>query len=112
MSTLLKTIENGANPYFVLAYQNVEELKINGYSEYYAVKYETWKESILEEYKKLNEVLGPLQNVMIKSHEIVGNRVVKVTYENGTEIYLNYNSFEVTVEEQTIEAMGFSVVKA
>ncbi len=110
--TLLKTIENGANPYFVVAYQNVEELKINGYSEYYAVKYETWKESILEEYKKLNEVLGPLQNVMITSHEIVAGRVVKVGYENGTEIYLNYNNFEVTVEGQTIGAMGFSAVKA
>ncbi len=110
--TLLKTIENGANPYFVVAYRNVEELKINGYSEYYAVRYDTWKESILEEYKKLNELLGPLQNVLISSHELVSERVVKVGYENGTEIYLNYNNAEVTVDGQTISAMGFAVVNA
>ena len=49
--TILKTIENGANPYFVVAYDNIGELKTNGYSEYYAVEFATWKETIVEEYK-------------------------------------------------------------
>ena len=110
--TLLKTIENGANPYFVIAYRNISELKTNEHSEYYAVEYATWKESIVEEYTKLNEVLAPLQDARIVEHEILGNRVVKVTYEGGTVIYLNYNNFAVTAEGQELTAMGFSVVKA
>ena len=109
---LLKTIENGANPYFVLAYDNISELKTNGYSEYYAVEYATWKESIIEEYNKLNEVLTPLQNLCITGHDILGNRVVKVTYEDGTQIYLNYNNFAVQAEGRDIAAMDFAVVKA
>ncbi len=105
--TLLKTIESGANPYFVLAYKNIAELKKNGYSEYYAVEYAVWKDTIVEEYKKLNEVLSPLQNQIITGHDILQERVVRVTYENGTEIYLNYNNYAVTVEGLEIPAMGF-----
>lgn len=110
--TLLKTIENGANPYFVLAYENIPELKINGYSEYYAVEYGVWKESIIEEYKKLNEVLSPLQDQLITGHEIIAERVVKVSYENGTEIYLNYNNFAVNADQLEIPAMSYHVVNA
>jgi len=109
--TLLKTIENGANPYFVIAYDNVPELKVNGYSEYYAVQYSVWKETIIEEYKKLNKVLGPLQNVEIISHEIVADRVVKVGYQNGMLIYLNYNNFAVNVDGRAIRAMDFVMLK-
>ncbi len=107
--TLLKTIENGANPYFVIAYDNIAELKKNAYSEYYAVEYAVWKDSIVEEYKKLNEVLAPLQNQTITDHQILQERVVKVTYEDGTQIYLNYNNYAVTVEENEIPAMGYFV---
>ena len=110
--TLLKTIENGANPYFVIAYENIPELKINGYSEYYAVEYGVWKETIIEEYKKLNEVLSPLQNQLITGHQIIAERVVKVTYENGTEIYLNYNNFAVTADTLEIPAMSYHVKNA
>jgi len=110
--TLLKTLENGANPYFVVGYQNIPELKVNGYGEYYAVEYAIWKESIIEEYEKLNEVLAPLQDETIVDHQILGDRVVKVTYSNNTSLYLNYNTFAVTSEGLEIESMGFRVVTA
>lgn len=110
--TLLKTIENGANPYFVVAYDNIAELKLNRYTEYYAVEYGVWKESIIKEYEKLSEVLSPLQDKLIVGHEILSDRVVKVTYENGTQIYLNYNSFAINVNDTEIPAMGFHVVNA
>ena len=110
--TLLKTIETGACPYFVVGYENIKELKINGYSEYYAVEYATWKDAIVEEYEKLNGVLAPLQNQTIIDHEVMNNRVVKVTYDGGTEIYLNYNNYAVTVNDMVISAMDFAVVGA
>ncbi len=110
--TLLKTIESGANPYFVVAYDNIAELKVNGYSEYYAVHYEQWKDRIIEKYLELNKVLAPLQDKLIVNHEILAKNVVKVSYENGTAIYLNYNNFAVTVDSFAISAMGYQVVEA
>ena len=112
--TLLKTIENGGNAYFVIAYDKdkISQLKINGYSQYYAVEYGIWKDRIIEEYQTLNRVLAPLQDHTIVSHEILDNRVVKVGYDNGTLIYLNYNNFGVTVDDLNIPAMGFQVTAA
>ncbi|MBQ3866555.1 MAG: hypothetical protein II776_06605 [Clostridia bacterium] len=108
---VLKTIESGADPYFVVAYRNTAELKTNGYGEYYAVNYGTWKESIISEYQRINEALKPVQGKSIVAHEILENRVVKVTYENGYAIYLNYNNFDVTEDGRTITAMNFVVTE-
>ena len=107
--SILKSIENGACPYFVVAYDNISELKTNGYGEYYAVEYGVWKDSIIEEYQKINEVLSPLQDQAITGHEIVQDRVVKVTYENGVRIFLNYNNFAVEVSGVQIPAMDYHV---
>lgn len=107
---LLKTIENGANPYFILAYENTAELKTNGYGQYYAVDWATWKDSVIEEYNKINDAIAPLQGCQITAHEFLGNRVVRVTYDNDTQIYLNYNNFAVTVDELELPAMSFEVI--
>ena len=62
-----------------------------------------------EEYKKLDKILAPLQNQAISNHEILQERVVCVTYEGGTQIYLNSNNYAVTVEGNEIPAMGYHV---
>ncbi|MBP5288285.1 MAG: hypothetical protein J6Z79_00240 [Clostridia bacterium] len=106
---ILKTIESGADPYFVIAYQNTALLKTNGYGAYYAVNYETWKENIISEYKRIDEAMKGVQGQSIISHEILDSRVVKVTYENGCVIYLNYNNFDVVEEGVPLSAMDFVV---
>ncbi len=74
---ILKAIENGASPYFVLSYQNTQELKNTwDYSNYYSVRYDIWKEDIGEVYEKLNYVLADVQDKYIIDHEfLVGERV-------------------------------------
>lgn len=73
MYEVLKSIENGASPYFLLAYSNVEELKnTNGYlNDYYSVNFETWKSDIVKYYNMLNGAIGDLQNATITGHNIV-----------------------------------------
>jgi len=75
---LLKIIENGASPYFLLAYQNTEKLKENYtyQQKYYSVSYEIWKEDIVESYAMLSEALGDLRTETIVNHEfVVGERI-------------------------------------
>lgn len=75
---ILKIIENGASPYFILSYQNTSELK-NQYdlSEYYSVDFKIWKEDMIEIYKTINEALKDVQNKPITQHTFIdGNRVV------------------------------------
>ncbi|HPE95371.1 MAG TPA: DUF5696 domain-containing protein, partial [Bacillota bacterium] len=90
--TLLKTIENGAVPYFVLAIRNTSELKTSDFTEYYSVRYSIWIDDIMKTYHTLNDLLSDVQYSPIESHDFISKdyRVVKVTFENGISFYINY----------------------
>ena len=74
---MLKAMENGAAPYYVLSYQNTQNLK-DYYllSHYYSVRYDIWKDDVVELYHELNGVLGDVQDKLIIDHEFwTGTRV-------------------------------------
>jgi len=74
---VLRSIENGANPYFMLSYQNLEKLKDNAlYAEYYSVRYDVWEKDLIKYYNILNEALKDVQTSTITDHEFIqGSRV-------------------------------------
>ena len=135
---LLKALENGANLYFTIAYDNVEYLKtIWDYSKFYSIRYDLWKDFIVEKYTEYNNLMKSKQSSFITEHEILntsygveegyelyrlenGNkkalensRVVRVEYENGEGYFLNYNAdYDVTVVYNgrtfVIPALGYA----
>ena len=73
----LKAFENGAAPYYILSYQNTQNLK-DYYllSHYYSVRYDIWKEDVIDLYHEINGVLGDVQDKVIVDHEFwTGTRV-------------------------------------
>lgn len=193
---LLKAIENGSSPYFVLSMNNTELLKEHDkLSKYYSVDFDIWYEELVEIYDKLNSTVANLQDKQIVDHEfLIGERVptaeeleadkeeiaaaeaaqaelekewaektelsllleerlaalgikytpkyygpeegpqkpgqegykytkytsddgriVKVTYEDGTAFILNYNNFDITVEDDgktySVAPLDFVVAK-
>ncbi len=75
---ILRAIENGAGLYFILSYQNTNELKEDSYlSQYYSVRYDIWEEDIVSYYKKLNGLLKDVQGKVIVEHRFLeGERVL------------------------------------
>ena len=73
----LKAIENGASIYFTLSYQNTQKLKDSEMlSKYFSVRYDIWKDDVVEMYTELNDLLCDLQTKLIADHEfLTGNRV-------------------------------------
>jgi hypothetical protein len=108
---VLKAIENGANPYFILSYRNANRLKEASFwmlNSYYSVDYGTWLPDLLKIYHELNDALKPVKSKPIVNHEFLDKNVVKVTYEGGISFILNYNHFaEVTVDGQVIGPQDF-----
>ena len=102
--TVLKTIENGANPYFVLAMENTSELKkLNDWYEvsgYYSVRYNIWLNDMVTTYNELNEALADVKTSNIVDHQFLDDEydVVLVTYSNGTSFIINYDLNAATVE--------------
>ena len=74
---MLKAIENGAAPYYILSYQNTQNLKeYELLSHYYSVRYDIWKDDVVELYSELNGVLYDVQDKLIIDHEFwTGTRV-------------------------------------
>ncbi len=69
---ILKMIENGASPYFLLSYQNTSELKEDPqFANYFSVDYQIWKEDLIEYYNKINEALCDVQKEYIVDHDFI-----------------------------------------
>ncbi len=111
---ILKTIESGAVPYFVLALQNTSDLKNDvEYSKYYSVRYSIWLQDIYDTYNVLNSALKDVRCATITSHEFLDNdnMVAKVVYSNGYSFVVNYDDSDYTYYEngavQTVGAKDF-----
>ncbi|HAZ18733.1 MAG TPA: hypothetical protein DCY75_00995 [Clostridiales bacterium] len=125
---LLKTIENGADIYFVLSYENTAELKNSRFNAYYSVDYNTWMGRVTDGsesdegknklntvesvYKHLNEALKLVKTATIVKHEFVNgiSKLVRVTYDNGVVFLLNYTDSEVEMDGVTVAMYDFAVV--
>ena len=73
---ILKAIENGASPYFILSMDNTNALKdYFDLSQYYSIRYDIWKDDIAGVYSTLNGVLGDVQDKYIIGHEFLSGGV-------------------------------------
>ena len=69
---ILRSIESGAAPSYVLCYDNTAFMKDDPQlNKYYGVNYRTWFDDVLLTYTELNAQLGALQNYEITSHSTV-----------------------------------------
>ena len=69
---ILRAIESGANPYYIVCYQNTAYMKDDKtLNKYYGIDYANWYDEILTAYNKMNVVLRDLQ-----TYEIVGHTTV------------------------------------
>lgn len=116
--TLLKTIENGASPYFVIAINNTSELKNYNDTElgdYYSVRYSIWVADMVKTYNQLNAALKDVRTAKIVGHEFVDSdrQVCVVTYSNGVKFVINYTleAQTVTVGDKTITVAAEDFVK-
>ncbi len=75
--SMLKAIENGAGLYFILCYENYEELKEDQrLSEYYSVRYDILKDDVVKYYTILNDLTKDLQLSKIVGHQfLIGERI-------------------------------------
>lgn len=115
--TLLKTIENGASPYFIIAINNTSELKNynDSLGDYYSVRYSIWVADMVKTYTQLNNALKDVTTAKIVAHEFLDKdrQVCAVTYSNGVKFYINYtlNAQTVTHGDKTVTIPAEDFVK-
>ena len=109
-TTLLKSLETGAGLYFKWIYSDNSILKETDFDSLYSVNYTNWIDTAIEDYKRVSEVLAPLSDQTILKHETLSKKTVRVTYEKGTQILLNYSDEDVTIDGRKVAGKSFAVV--
>ena len=104
---LLKSIESGAALLYTVAWQRDDNIKTSDFNEMYAICYNDLKEDITLSYGYVKKALDGLYGKRIIKHEILENAVVRVTFEDGQNIVINYNDYAVEVDGKKIEATDY-----
>ena len=102
-------VESGVYPSFYLTEENSSALIYTNSSNLYSTQFDIYKETLVEYDAQLREVADKVADAFIVSHEKTSGEVVKVTYDNGVVIYVNYSEKDVTVDGVTIDARSYKV---
>ncbi len=98
----LQAVEAGSGIYYRWCYASNDEVQDLWFEGMYSLSYGSWLDGAVEMYKEYNDLLASTAGSFITGHEKVAENVNKVTYENGVEVYVNYNSYDYTAEDGTI----------
>lgn len=105
----LRMVESGVYPSFYLTYESSSALIYTNSSDLYSTQFEIYKDTVIEYDAALRTVAEAVEGAYITDHERVQNDVVKVTYDNGVVIYVNYSDSAVTVDGVSVDARSFKV---
>ncbi len=106
---LLKLVEYGASPSWLLTGEDVQPLIHTNSSDVFSAKWDVLLPTMADingKMQALHEAIGG--SAMVK-HEQLETDVVRITYANGAAVYVNYRKVEVPVDGMTIPAMGYLV---
>lgn len=108
---LLKSVEYGAVPSFLVTYENSSVLADTKSSYIFSSQFIEWEDTIYSTYNKVSNALSEVRNEYITRHEILDDGVRKVTYENGVEIIVNYTNKQYYYKGLTVEPLDFIAVE-
>lgn len=106
----LKWIEWGYMPYFEITYESSEKLNYTSYNKLFTSKYTDWLDIAVDTYKEFNSNLRDIWSAHMVKHEKISDNVYRVTYSNGTIIYVNYTEQNVSIDGNIVEALDYLVL--
>ena len=108
---ILQAAETGAIPKFIVTADNVDVLKNSDYSYLYSVQYSVLKDEIERVYDEVSQIRDRIGSSRITDHETLMDGVYKTTYDTGAVVTVNYNLYDVTLENGTTVAAEGYVIK-
>ena len=103
---LLKAVEYGVSPTFLLMTRERDALQDTEYQKYYSLCWADWKdqiEAVIGELESLDGVLGQ----RITAHGKLGQGVYVTTFADGSVVYVNYGQTDAVLGDVTVPARGF-----
>lgn len=108
----LQMVESGVYPSFYVAWENSSKLIYTNSCDLYSLEFASYKDTIVEYDAALRQLAQQTDGANIIRHEVVENGLVRVTYSNGTVVYINYTESDWSVDGLTVEALSYKVGEA
>jgi len=108
---LLKHIETGAIPHFSLIYRDNSITVHTHHDNLFSVHYRNWLEEMKEWSSEVEALKRATGNSPIYRHDILTQEVVRVEYENGTVLIINYGETAYNYQNKTIAGRDYSIVQ-
>ena len=108
---LLKCIETRSNPKFYVMEEEMDALYYALYADYYSINYGQWADRIAQIYSEYAAFASKVKDSNMASHETMAEKLVKVTYENGVTVYVNYGDKTVSADGKEVAAHSYLVVE-
>jgi hypothetical protein len=108
--TLLRLVEFGVFPSYILTGESTYNLKETNSSDVYISEYDVLKNRMSIYYTKINSGLTSTIGKEMIDHTFIDYGVVEVEYDDGTIIIINYNSDSYVHTNITIPGLGYVVV--
>ena len=105
----LRMVESGVYPSFYITGEDSSKLIYTNSSDLYSLEYASYRDTIVSYDKALRELAEKVDGACITKHEISGSGLVKVTYDNGAVIYVNYTGGTLNDGDVTVEPLSYAV---
>ncbi len=105
--TFLTGVETGSELLYVGIYEDASALFDTEFDHLYGSSYKLWMTQALGYYKSYMPLLEKVKDQVITQHGKLEDGVYLTGYADGTQVVVNYNDADVTVNGVTIPAGGF-----
>lgn len=107
----LKMIESGSYLKFTWTARNEDKLKETLCDYLYSSNYKKWLSDAGKLYRELYPILRLINNKKMIQHNVVVNGVVKVEYEGGIKIVLNYTNKTQSIDGIEFMPRSYKIIK-
>lgn len=110
----LNLVDMGIYPSFFITKEDSSKLIYTNSNDIYSSRYDTYRDTIIQYHEQLEQVNADIGEGFIINREFLDekHKVVKVTYDNGKAVYVNYSEESATVDGFTLEGLSYKVGEA
>lgn len=106
---LLRLIDFGINPSYIITDKETTELKYSDASKFYSTTFSEWQPKMISTYETIAQVLNQVAGYDILSRVVLQTGVVKVTYSNNVSIYINYTDSDYSNDSVLVPLNSYYV---
>ena len=107
---LLRLAEYGVYPSFAVTACDSYTLFNTAQEGYYSTAFSDWRPQMLEAYVYLSDAMNAIGGSSIARHECVEEGLIRVEYENGARVYVNYTQTEKVCDGVSIAPNDYAVL--